>query len=254
MREELFNEIIETFENEDLKVFFAEKCLPIIPKYFWEVPASSSLKYHPAYACTTPLGLAKHTVALVRILNHMFGVESVANQFSSRERDLLRIAGLMHDTYKSGNQEDYEKNKYTKFDHPLRAADAISKLGGIAPSELDLICHAIISHMGAFNTDKRNPDIVLPKPDDKYQIILHLADYLASRKDIELKFDLPESDNKLAQKEQADLNTWIVPFGKHKGKTMREIYSEDPGYVHWAADKATHEPFHTFAVQIIENK
>ena len=147
--------------------------MPTIPKYFWEVPASSTLKYHPQYCCTVPLGLAKHTVALVRILNFMFEVESIRKQFTSRERDLLRIAGLMHDSRKSGSQAEYQKSKWTRFDHPIQAAKVIRQLDGIPKNEIEFIAHAIESHMGQWNESKRDPGIVLPKPEDKYQIILH---------------------------------------------------------------------------------
>ena len=140
---EIFDPILLTFENEDIMRFMVEKCMPTIPKYFWEVPASSSFKYHPKYAVTVPLGLAKHTVALVRILNHMFGIESVANQFTSRERDLLRIAGLMHDTRKSGTQEEYQRSKWTKFDHPLLAAEVIRGLDGLPSEEIEFIAHVM---------------------------------------------------------------------------------------------------------------
>lgn len=154
----------------------------------FSVAASSTGKYHPTYALGDG-GLARHTVALVRILNHVFGVESIADQFTSRERDLLRVAGIAHDMQKSGSQEDYERNKYTKFDHPLRAANMVRKLSGLPEEEKELIATTIESHMGQWNVDKRNPGTVLPKPENKYQILLHLCDYLASRKDIEIKFD-----------------------------------------------------------------
>ena len=234
---EIFDEILATFENEDIKAF-AQNVIDAAPAYFFEVPASSSLKYHPAYACTVPLGLAKHTVALVRILNHMFGVESIANQFTSRERDLLRVSGIAHDMMKSGTQEEYERNKYTKFDHPLRAAKMIMEIDGIGVDERKFCARAIASHMGEWNVDKRNPDVVLPKPENKYQIILHLADYLASRKDIELKFDnLPETEAKLP-----DINEYRFTFGKHSGETIPEVYEKDPGYIRWAKENMEKEP------------
>ena len=213
--------------------------MPTIPKYFWEVPASSSFKYHPRYAVTVPLGLAKHTVALVRILNHMFGVESVASQFTSRERDLLRVAGLMHDTRKSGTQEEYQRSKWTKFDHPILAAEVIKNLGGLPQTEIDLIAHVIESHMGQFNTSKKDPDVVLPKPEDKYQIIVHLADYLASRKDIELIFeDLPDTSAFVEKRvEEVEPEDFEIHFGKYKGLTWPEIEKQDPGYLEWGKDK-----------------
>ena len=245
MAKEIFDEILDTFENENTKEF-AKKVMDAAPKYFYEVPASSSLKFHPAYACTVPLGLAKHTVALLRILNHMFGVESIASQFTSNERDLLRIAGIAHDMMKSGTQEDYEKNKYTKFDHPILAAKMIQSIDGLSKEEKIFIGKAICSHMGQWNTDKRHPDITLPKPSDKYQIILHLADYLASRKDIEIKFDnLPE-----VKVDLPDINTYKLPYGKHKGKTLPEIKAADPGYIHWAKENMDKEPARSLLKQL----
>ena len=229
MKEEIFDEVLETFENKDIKEF-AIKCINSAPKYFYEVPASSSLRYHPSYACTTPLGLAKHTVALVRFLNHMFNVESIADEFSSRERDLLRVAGITHDMMKSGTQEEYEHNKYTKFDHPLKAAEFVRELSTLNKNETDLLCSVISTHMGEWNTDKRHPDIILPKPTDKYQIIVHLADYLSSRRDIEMKFDDISND---ISKINVDPSTHVIPFGKYKGETLGEIYNKDKGYLKW---------------------
>ena len=156
----------------------------------FKVAASSTGKYHPQFALGDG-GLARHTVALVRILNHIFGVESVANKFTSRERDLLRVAGIAHDMMKSGTQEEYEKNKYTKFDHPLRAANMVRDLKGLPIEEKEYIASAIESHMGQWNESKRDPGIILPKPETDAQILLHVCDYLASRKDIDVKFDAP---------------------------------------------------------------
>jgi len=235
---EIFDEILATFENEDIKTF-ATKCIDAAPPYWHSVPSSSTGKYHPQYALGDG-GLVRHTLALVRILNHMFGVESIANQFTSRERDLLRTAGIAHDMMKSGTQEDYEKSKYTKFDHPLLAARMVYDMDGLNKDERKYIATAISSHMGQWNSDKRHPNIVLPKPEDKSQIILHLADYLASRKDIEIKFDnLPETKEELP-----DINTWIVKFGKYKdaGLTLPQIAEKDPGYIAWAKNNVSIEP------------
>lgn len=184
----IFDEIINSIENEDMKEF-AKELIKTIPKYFWEVGASSTGKYHPAYALGE-LGLARHTCALVRFLNHTFDIDCMGKCFTSRERDMMRIGGMMHDTRKSGDQEDFEKNKYTKFNHPLLAADVIRQFDGkfLNHNEIECIANMISSHMGQWNTDKRS-DVVLPLPIDKYQKMLHWADYLASRKDIEIKFN-----------------------------------------------------------------
>ena len=234
---ELLNEILTTIENEDVREY-AEKILEMAPQYWYSVPASSSGKYHPSYALGDG-GLVRHTVALIKILNHIFGVESVANQFASRDRDLLRVAGLAHDMWKSGTQEDYEKSKYTKFDHPIIAATKVWNMEEIPKEDRLIICKAISSHMGQWNTDKRHPDMVLPKPEDKYQIILHLADYLASRKDIEIKFDSAENADAGAA---PDINTWRFPYGKYSGKTIPEVWEINKGYIFWAKKNMEKEP------------
>lgn len=183
----IFDEIINSIENEDMKNFALE-LINTIPPYFWEVPASSTGKYHPAYALGEG-GLARHTLALVRILNHTFFIDCMGKCFTSRERDIMRIAGMMHDTRKSGDQTDFEYNKYTKFNHPLLAAAVIRQFDGkyLNHEEIECIATAIESHMGQWNTDKRS-GVVLPLPINKYQKMVHWADYLASRKDIEVLF------------------------------------------------------------------
>lgn len=244
---EFFNEVLDTFENDDLKEF-CDQCLDTIPDYFWHVGASSTGKYHPEYALGDH-GLARHTLALCRFLNHLFSIDCIGNQYTSRERDLLRIAGLMHDTRKSGSQEDYDKSKYTKFDHPILASNEVVKVWNdhngkkISIEEAKLIRDVIKSHMGQWNTDKRS-SVELPTPEDKYQIILHVCDYLASRKDIEIKFDNFKSIK------EPDVNTWKLPFGKYKGMTLVEVKSKNPGYIKWAKENANSEPLRSLVVEL----
>lgn len=239
----IFESLLDTFENEDIKKF-TESCIDAIPSYFWEVGASSTGKYHPAYALGK-LGLARHTCALVRFLNHMLSIDCIKNEYSSRERDLMRVAGIMHDSMKSGTDEDYARSKYTKFEHPILAANNIRKMSGLSDDEIELIATTIESHMGQWNTDRRSKT-VLPTPQNKYQKLVHLADYLASRKDIEVLFD-----EEFQKKEEIpDINTYIIPFGKYKGKTLPEIKEIDPGYMSWAKENMTREPVKTLLAQM----
>lgn len=216
----MFEEIISTIENEDLKELALE-LIKTIPPYFYEVAASSTGKYHPSYALGEG-GLYRHTLALCRIMNHLFEVSN----YTSRDKDLMRIAGMMHDTRKSGDQEEYEINHYTNFDHPLQAALIVRAFKNKKwnNDEIETIASAIESHMGKWNTDKRS-SAVLPLPKTKYQMIVHWCDYLASRKDIEIKFDNSES--------LPDINEYKLTFGKHAGKTLVQINQEAPDYISW---------------------
>ncbi len=184
---EEFKEIFDSIESNDMREF-ANELLKTIPPYFWQVGASSTGKYHPAYTVGEG-GLAKHTVALVRILNYMF--EASPSSFTSRQKDMLRIAGMMHDTRKSGDQASYEHNKYTKHEHPLLAAEVIRKFDGkfLSHEEIELIAQAIESHMGKWTTSPRS-SVTLPAPKSAMQVCLHMADYLASRKSLEIDLSI----------------------------------------------------------------
>ena len=245
----IFDEILETFENDDLKDFFVNKCLPTIPEYWYHAPASSSGMFHSKISLGDA-GLMRHTFALVRLLNYMFEVEVIRKQYTSRERDLLRIAGLVHDSRKSGSQEEYEINKHTKFDHPLKAAEVIKSLDGIDEKEKDLICQVVSRHMGVFNTNSKMPDVILPVPQDKFDAIVHLCDYIVSRKDIEMIFDKKYMGE---QKKLPTIDNYKFDFGKHAGKTIPEIYAVDPGYIVWAKSNMEKEPAKTLLKDFIIN-
>lgn len=230
----IFDSILDTIENEDIR-HFAEECIETIPVYFWEVGASSTGKYHPQYALGE-LGLARHTCALVRFLNHILNVDCFGDRFTSREKDLMRVAGMMHDTRKCGDDEAYTKSKFTKFNHPLLAANEIrSLIGFISEEELEIIAVMIESHMGQWNTDKRS-SVILPLPTNKYQKLLHLADYLASRKDIAVLFEGYEAP------ELPDINEYVLGFGKHKGEKLIDVAESDPSYIEWAKENMNKEP------------
>ena len=240
----IFDSILNTIENEDIR-HFAEECIETIPDYFWEVGASSTGKYHPQYALGE-LGLARHTCALVRFLNHILNVDCFGDKFTSREKDLMRVAGMMHDTRKSGDDADYAKNKYTKFDHPILAANEIrSLIGFISPEELEIVATTIESHMGQWNTDKRR-SVVLPLPTNKYQKMVHLADYLASRKDIEVLFDGFE----VPKKEVIKLEDYVLNFGKHSGEKLVDVAKSDPSYISWAKENMNREPIKSLLAQL----
>lgn len=243
-KSKIFDSILNTIENEDIR-HFAEECIETIPDYFWEVGASSTGKYHPQYALGE-LGLARHTCALVRFLNHILNVDCFGDKFTSREKDLMRVAGMMHDTRKSGDDADYTKSKYTKFDHPLLAANEIrSLIGFISPEELEIVATTIESHMGQWNTDKRS-SVVLPLPTNKYQKMIHLADYLASRKDIEVLFDGFE----VPKKETVKLEDYVLNFGKHSGEKLIDVAQSDPSYISWAKENMNREPIKSLLAKL----
>lgn len=221
--------ILDTIENEDIREF-AVVLLDDIPEYIWHVPASSTGKYHPEYSLGEG-GLMRHQMAVVRFLNFFFELEQYNSKLTSREMDLMRVSGLTHDGMKSGSQEQFSRSKYTKFEHPILMADKIRSYKGqyLADEELELMADAISKHMGSWNTDKKS-SVVLPKPNDKFSRMLHVADYLASRKSLTMDFDnyIAEAPKKV----EFDEN-YTLTFGKHTGEKLIDVYYEHPDYIAW---------------------
>lgn len=170
----------------------AYELIELLPDYFFEVAASSTGKYHPSFSLGNG-GLLRHTKALVRIGIELMNNESLNHNFTDDEKDLLIIAMIMHDGLKHGLTE----SKYTKFEHPIIVCDYIKenkdKLS-LDDNEIKFITKAIASHMGQWNTSPYS-DIVLPLPKDKYQRFVHMCDYLASRKFLDIKF----KDNEIVE-------------------------------------------------------
>lgn len=167
--------------KENIKIL-----LELVPNYFYEIPASSTSKYHPAFA-QGEQGLVRHTKAAMRIAKDLLMLDTYNNNYTDDEQDLMQIAILFHDSHKSGK----EKEKYTRFDHPILAADFIRENKDkttFTEEEIEFIASTISSHMGQWNTNDYS-NVVLPKPSNKYQNFVHQCDYLASKKYLNFEFD-----------------------------------------------------------------
>ena len=166
--------------KEDLKYLVSN-----LPDYFFEIEASSTGKYHPKFA-SGEHGLVRHTKVAVRIAYELMGNPAL-NNFINRERDLMIMALVLHDGFKCGNP----KERYTRVDHPLLASSFIKEHKdrlSLSDEDIELVTSVISSHMGNWNVDY-NGNEVLPKPKNKYQRFVHMCDYLASRKVINVEFN-----------------------------------------------------------------
>lgn len=248
-QKQMITPILNTIINKDIRDF-AEVLVEGLPDYIWHVGASSTGKYHPAYSLGEA-GLMRHQIAVVRFLNYFFELEQYNTKFTSREMDLMRVAGLIHDGRKSGEQADYERSKFTKFDHPLQMANMVRSFDGkyLSHEELEFIAHCIESHMGQWCTDRKS-SIVLPKPVDEYQYFVHLADYLASRKDLTMAFDGYET----ATVELPDVNEYVLNFGKHNGKKLIDVFKNHRDYLNWYKENVGREPLMSLIKQLEEQE
>lgn len=178
---EEINYIKDSSLRGDLKILIG-----LLPDYFFEVPASSTGKYHPAFSLGDG-GLVRHTKAAVRIAYELLNNNTVGAKFSLHDKDLILIALTLHDGVKSG----MEHSKYTRFDHPLLASKLIMENKGKVSMEVDdlrKVCSMIESHMGEWTYDNYQKKEVLPKPKTAEQRFVHMCDFLASRKFLDIKF------------------------------------------------------------------
>ena len=196
---------IETISDKQIKEF-ALYLLENIPSYFFVVPASSSGKYHPIVDLGEG-GLVRHSIAVKRMLEHIMVVQG--SDYTQKQKDLLIVAALFHDSCKSGMESDYLENKHTKLLHPIYAANNVilqaSKFG-LSYDDAKYIADVITSHMGQWNTSKYEKG-VLPTPQTPQQKLLHMADYLASRKDINMELGEEYFDEPGEQPDEHDCET-----------------------------------------------
>lgn len=173
--------IIDTNIKESAKIM-----LDKLPEYFYEVPASSTGKYHPKFALGSS-GLVRHTKAAVRIGYELLTNKIIGSAFTDKEKDLIIMSIMLHDGCKSG----LTKTEYTVVNHPLIVSKLIKDNSSslkLSEEELNLVCSMIESHMGEFNKDYKG-NTVLPLPSNKYQKFVHMCDFLASKKFLDIRFD-----------------------------------------------------------------
>lgn len=190
----VFKRELSFIKNQDIRDI-TEELIKDVPDYFFEIPASSTGKYHPNYALGKG-GLVRHTKAAVLFAN----ILSIPNpfNFTSDELDICYAALILHDSRKSGISDE-AKSQYSRFDHPLLAANAVKNYFNFTEEflsvdeqakQIQMICNnisnAIASHMGQWNTSSYNPDIILPLPETNIQKFVHMCDYLASRKELDI--------------------------------------------------------------------
>lgn len=173
----------------------AKSCIENAPEYFWVIPASSTGKYHPKSSLGVG-GLVRHTKSVMEVAEIFLG-HPQNDDLTQEDKDEIRVACMIHDMVKLGDNS----TGYTVHDHPVLVRTMLcpydTRDTGV-PQELvdtwNRICDLVDSHMGTWNTSKHS-DVVLPIPSTRKQNIVHMSDYIASRKTIavDINMDLPKS-------------------------------------------------------------
>lgn len=199
---EIFEREIGFIKNETMRKIVADT-LDAAPEYIQTIPASSSGKYHPK-ADLGDGGLVRHIKTVTAVCRSLMdsdnfkdialGVGTVDEETLHIYEDVALAACILHDACKA---DDTPKHS-TVFDHPLRAAKLFKETAKnyITDSNMDymkvvvpLTYNAIASHMGRWNTAPYARGITLPTPKVGIEIVVHLCDYLASRKFFDFNFD-----------------------------------------------------------------
>ena len=184
MKKDVFNVELNRFENENVRLS-TEIILEMIPVYFFNIPASSSGKYHPAFSLGEG-GLVRHVKVAMRILEEMFRDEAFGI-YDDYTKDLMRMALILHDGFKSG----ITNCGHTCSEHPVIMSNFIldnkDKLL-IGEKDVEFVSSLILTHMGPWNKDKES-NVIMPVPKTKEQLLVHLCDYIASRNFLNVYFE-----------------------------------------------------------------
>lgn len=160
---------------------FIEYLLLKAPSYFWEVPSSSSGKYHPEQS-NGEGGLVRHTKAVVYFATKLCDVYSVVGI----EKDCILAACILHDIVKYGEV----RQSHTTKNHDYEGAMFVMRHGqdvGLDKESLAVIAGCVAWHMGRW-TDMTGRNKAQSFPDDytKPQMIIHLADVISAQKNVSL--------------------------------------------------------------------
>lgn len=170
------------FSNPEIRDF-AQFMWAKAPDYFFIIPASVSGKYHAEWS-TDKGGLVRHVLMGVQVAYDL----SRTFDLTDEETDLALAAIFGHDIIKYGLDFD---DRYLDM-HPFMPRSyygyykSEGYIGDFAKTpEFDTIMTAIERHMGNIMTGEWT-SIGGLRPETPLQYVVHLADYIASRKNLVL--------------------------------------------------------------------
>lgn len=181
-KDKIFEKELQFIVDENIR-YSAREMINLLPDYFFEIEASSTGKYHPEFTLGKR-GLVRHVKVAVKFAIELFNIY----KFDQKTKDLIIFALLIHDGLKKGKEE----SRYTKFNHSVLIGEYLrenkDKLK-ISNEDLERVIKMDASHMGKWNTSEYEPGVVLPIPQTVEEKFVHMCDYLASRKCINVRFD-----------------------------------------------------------------
>lgn len=160
------------------------KMLYNISEMFWDIPASSTGKYHPTI-CRGKHGTVIHTKLMFKFALDLFQLYN----FDETQKDCILAAIILHDSIKQTSSS----NGYTVHEHPILAANFFYRVYECSEKTIEdkyikSICGMIESHMGKWITN-RYSKFVLRYPGTEEEKFVHLIDYIASRGYIDINIE-----------------------------------------------------------------
>jgi len=209
---ETFKEELDLISSKQLREF-VERCFDkICPPSFWTAPASVTGKYHPSFA-NKKKGLVYH------VKYSIWWALQLINAFPplhpSAEDEII-CALLLHDLFKQENPFTGEKLKKAVHTHGVLAAMRIVEVEKELSEEQERILAAIAGHMGKWT--EPSSFMCWNIRDEKTRnvaVIVHLADYAASRR----TEDFVESISSSTEEKKK------VEFSN--GKVLEKVYPEE---------------------------
>jgi hypothetical protein len=160
---------INRIENPELRQKVESTFLELVPSYFWEIPASSSGKYHQNDAVGQH-GLLIHVKRTFVVVERMIRSGKHSGMVSDTEADYLRAGILLHDCWKQGREPRGEH--HTTDDHDVLARRILDRNTELPEEVLGLV----ESHNGPWKEGK--------EPENNLEQLHHLADMIGSSRNL----------------------------------------------------------------------
>ena len=240
----IFDLLTANFETDTFKEYYLDMCEQM-PDYIFTMPSSTSGKYHNKTQCQ-PHGQLYHIFMFHSILEHLLRLKGNKEKFSTpEERDAMRCVPAFHDAVKCG----WGTSQYTVPDHPMLAARWVIN----TPTKHDIpmqykqmIADMCEAHSGEWNKN-RSGRVIMSEPRNDREFLIHECDILASRPDL----DWTISEDLKALLPQENIDDYVIPVGKYKGRRLVEIFAIDRPYCQWMAENIDKEPLRTYVRRLV---
>ena len=233
----VFQPLLEKFETEEMKLY-CQDMIKQMPDYIFEIPSSTSGKYHNATQCL-PHGQVFHIIMFAEILNYLLALKHNKEKFkSAQQRDAMRCAPFFHDAIKCGPGD----GRYTVHEHPMLAGKWVRETQvehDVDNKVKEAIARMCERHSGEWSTSKKSK-VVLPEPENEMERMIHMCDILSSRNNI----DMPIPDYLKGIFDDIELEIefdeeYTFTFGAHKGERLIDVYRDKPDYIRWCEENLT---------------